>query len=339
MSQPGSALHILVPGLLGPMPGLDGMTGLPDLSGLERRLSRAHCESVAGRDFESTLFSLFGSPHSSGQDYPAAACRRIGDGAVADNHVWAELTPVFLRPDQDRLLLFDMEDLGLELEQSRALANLLRQHFSEEGWMLDVPATHRWYLRLDQVPRLQTRPLGDVLGRSISRFLPSGEDALRWHAILNEIQMLFTTCEINQAREACGKLPVNGVWVSGIGTLEGGENPGFSLVASDDVLLKGLATLHRVPQQDCLPESPQAGSLLLYDGLKRAVWQADPFAWLAGLSAFQVQLEQWARQLGKGGVERLLLYPCNGTRFELSRGNQRRFWRRRRSHVSRLDTD
>ena len=60
-----------------------------------------------------------------------------------------------------------------------------------------------------------------VHGQHADQFLPAGEGAARWHARMNEIQMLLNQCPINEAREARGEAAVNSVWFWGAGALPG----------------------------------------------------------------------------------------------------------------------
>ncbi len=53
-------LHLLVPGLLGPMPTLNQAGAPLDFKLLERLLARAHRVAHPGHDLESVLFRLFG---------------------------------------------------------------------------------------------------------------------------------------------------------------------------------------------------------------------------------------------------------------------------------------
>ena len=52
---------------------------------------------------------------------------------------------------------------------------------------------------------------GAVAGEDIDRFLPAGRDGKAWHAVMNEVQMLFHDHPVNVAREARG-IPVPDCW-------------------------------------------------------------------------------------------------------------------------------
>ncbi|MCG8427895.1 MAG: phosphoglycerate mutase [Chromatiales bacterium] len=332
-------LHIVAPGLLGPMKSAVDLEALPAIPVVERLLGRADQTPFAAADFEETLFQLFNISHSSDGDLPVAALNRLGDNLPADERYWLQINPVFLRPDQGRLLLFDSVDLDLSLDESQQLADAFRQHFAEQNWQLEVVTPHRWYLAMHSVPALQTSPIEQVFGRSIDHFLPRGEDALFWHGLMNEVQMLFHTVEVNQLREQRGKLPINGIWLSGGGILPPKPEASFDKVLTDNGLVWGLAQLSssqwdNLPTQGALPL--EGNQLCVYDDLLRPVLRADPYDWSDALECFNNWLEPLAAQLNNGQLKELLLYPCDGHRYRLTRGTLRRFWRRSTPLTTRL---
>ncbi|MES9966287.1 MAG: hypothetical protein ABW074_03350 [Sedimenticola sp.] len=325
MAMGSDTLHLLVPGLLGPMQNLDALHPLPKFPLLERLLSRADKVDVAGEDYESTLLPLWGVDTLQGQDRPTAALRRLGDGGEADERTWMQVSPVHLRADRDRLLLFDVEAFDFTMEEAEGLVSLFNQHFAEIGWQLEAPGVHRWYLSVNEPPAVTTHELSQVSGRNMDLFLPEGEGALNWHSLLNEVQMLFTTAEVNEQRERCGKLPVNGAWFSGIGPLPSIADTPYTYVCADDPLVSGLARMAGIdvrPVQEA-SVAGQGSGLAVYHALFPAVMRADPFEWSERLGEF----ERW---LPNVEGQKLRLYPCNGAAYEISAKGMRRFWRRKK---------
>ena len=47
--------------------------------------------------------------------------------------------PVHLRPDRDRLILFDSRNLGITHEEAGALVGLFNGHFAADGMRLQAP--------------------------------------------------------------------------------------------------------------------------------------------------------------------------------------------------------
>lgn len=328
-----NTVTLLVPGLLGPMPGWLQSSDTPRFPQLERWLGRADAEAVPGSDLSSTLCSLFGVERRPEGDLPVAALSRAGEGAAADGRCWIQVEPVCLRPDQSRLLLFDTLDFGFTLAEAEALGELFMAHFQDRDWILEVTSPQRWYLGVESVPALQTHPLGEVFGRNMDLFLPRGGERLAWHGVLNEVQMLFFDADVNRRREAAGRMPVNGLWFSGIGPLPGQVAAPFDRVCSDEPLARGLGIAAGIPQGALSPDRapPMAADhrLLLVDSrLQRPVWSADPQAWAEGLNRFQSWLGGWVEGVRHGAITELCIYPCDGSRRCLSRRTLRRFWRR-----------
>ncbi|MCF6353569.1 MAG: hypothetical protein L3J26_00450 [Candidatus Polarisedimenticolaceae bacterium] len=314
------------------MPGLKELGLKPSAPILERLLARAEVAEAAGDSFESTLFDLFGLPSEPNGDLPSAAVSRLAEGGEKDDAFWLHADPVFLKPTADRLLLFDAPMLDIRPEDADELAVLFNRHFAEDGWHIEAPHPNRWYLRLPTVPALTTTPLADVVGRNIDKYLPCGAEAGHWRSVLNEIQMLFHSADVNRQREAAHLLPVNGVWLSGGGTLPDSGKAGFSTVLADDALSQGLSRLsetecHALSLDRLVQRDGGDSCLVVYSSLLRTVLDADPQGWVSRLAEFELWAAALQRMLQKKEIGRLSLYPCNGQRFQIERPGLRRFWR------------
>jgi len=289
-----------------------------------------------------TLFDLFGMTTDKGKELPTAALSRLGDGAEPDSDYWLHADPVFLKPDGDRLLLFDAAHLEMRMQDAKGLVALFNEHFAEDGCYLEASTPARWYLRVPEAIDMVTSPLFDVVGRNIDAFLPKGPAAGRWHALLNEVQMLFHAAQDNRRREEERLLPVNSLWLSGGGALPHITNSPFSRVIADDSLTRGFAKSGRVACQS-LPESAEAigdesGELLVvYHHLQRSVVDSDPVGWQQGVEQLQSWLEPLLGTLGQKRLDALRLYACNGDSYCLDRVAWRRFWKRRKPLMSYLD--
>jgi len=334
----GVRIHLLVPGLLGPFPRAAGTDrSWPSLPHLATLLSRADCLPAA-LGIDGLLFSLFGYPQPADGDYPSGAVSRLADGYGPDEGFWLHAAPVFLRPDRDRVLLFDSAALEVSRREAEALASSIAEFFAEDGWTLQLGSPDRWYLGLAEAPRLLTKPLDEAVGRNMEPYLPRGPDAQEWRARLNEVQMLLHTHEVNEQREARGALPINGVWVWGGGPLPVPAPAPFRSVYAEDCLTVGLARLGGAPArsvpgglEELLSDGPEGELLVVIDRLQRSILDADVDAWelLAG------ELEErwfgplrWA--IRKGRAAELTLYPGEGPAYRIDRSRLRRFLRRTR---------
>lgn len=298
-----------------------------------------------GTDPVSVLLHSFGIEESADQDVPSAAFCRLADLPEADSAGYVmHADPVHLRPDRDRLLLFDSHHLALSRDESAAMIDLFNRHFADDGLRLEAGASGRWYLQVARPPLLCTTPLYAAVGRSISELLPTGEDASAWARFLNETQMLFHHAEMNRVREREGRPTLSAIWSWGGGRVPGVAPPSrYARVYASDALAQGLAVVTKVPfgpvpdDATRLLESAVCGPVLVvWDGLWRPVLDSDGAGWMVGLE----QLESWMVSLlgGRGGLGDAVarIYPCNGECLEVGAWGLRRFWRSPRAPTEEM---
>jgi hypothetical protein len=241
--------------LLSPLPlAADDRGALAGLPGFARILSRARAASMADSDLESALLDSFGVQRQ--RDWPVAPFSWLGDGGEAGSRYWLRADPVHLRAERDAVLLVDARHFPLEAESAAALIEALNAHFEADGLRFFAPNPTRWYIAVDRVPEIATASLRAATGRNIDPLLPKGADALAWHRWFNEVQMLFHSHPVNEAREAAGEPTVNSVWFWGGGVLPDALDPVFAGVWGDDPLARGLARASGVAWAS-LPESAE----------------------------------------------------------------------------------
>jgi hypothetical protein len=334
-----TGIDLLVPGLLGPIPNLGSTEPIPQLPSLEIALSRAHVSEAIHKEYTSTLFHLFGLNQNQPCDLPTAPYCRFGDGGPTDDRYWLQLSPVHLQPDGDGLLLFDTAHLDLSLDEAQQLAALVQEHFHDLHWKLELSDPQRWYLGLKSKPDLQTSPLTDVIGRNINSFLPKGGEAMEWHAILNELQMLLHSSKVNMLREGRGQLAINGLWPHGGGSYQRIEQPRYRGVYGDDPLLCGLAQAAGL-EYGALPEDSQelavddGRHLVVYSYLQRPVLDADLPGWIEAAEKFNRWLQPLLGSVQSKRSGELNIHPGNGRTYGLDGKLLRRFWRRKNALIS-----
>jgi hypothetical protein len=300
------------------------------LPALEQFLSRAYVESWPVKDFSGTMARLF---DVNLPEIPIAAITRQQDRGDSEKYYWLRADPVYLKADQDRLLLFDVDNLfALEQSEADSFINELNQYFSEENFIFSAVTPTRWYLRLNDDPEIKTTPLARLIGKHIEQGMPRGKNASLWRKYSNEIQMLLHQSAINTRREEKGLLPINSVWFWGAGKLPTITARPWVGVWSDEHLVRGLAQLnqtkiHPVPTDanTWLTQLTTAGEYLLttpalfrdLEEYNKTLYHLDQ-AWAAPLLS----------ALKRGIIDTVLIYPCQARVFCLTRQRARHWWRK-----------
>jgi hypothetical protein len=216
-------------------------------------------------------------------DWPVAPYTLLADGGAPEGHFWMRADPVHLSVGRDSLG-FDSFSLDVSRTEAEALVGTLNRHF---GGTLVFLSLHpeRWYVRLQKAPAVRTTPPSAARGHAIEESLPSGADAMRFHALMNEAQMLLHEHPVNTEREARGAPVVNSIWFWGGGALAAPGGRPFSIVFAENPLARGLALAAGVPERrlprsvgTMLSEFPGKGTaLVVLDSQRRAVLERDWF--------------------------------------------------------------
>lgn len=335
MTASAPTLHLYTPGLLDALtPSEVQSVSLPPLPSMARALARGRNEP-AEASLTQQLLHAFQLPADTG----IAALTHLGDGGHAAGLYWLRADPVHLQADQDRLLLFAGDALGLrtgEVDQLRAIFN---EHFGERGWRLETPLPQRWYLGIAEPPRMHAPAVDEVIGRDINHRLPDGEQGALWRAALNEAQMLLHTSPVNAERERRGELPVNSVWFWGGGAPAQPVARVWAGVCSDEALSRGLA-LHSATPAVLFPDTfarwleqaAETDYLAVTDRLQRAHLAGDLPQWREAVVALERDwLAPALQALRSGRMEALVWWPGGDSQVRLDRSALRRFWRRGRA--------
>lgn len=264
-------LNLLVPDLIWPEPAdaatFDGL----QCPVLETLLARAVLHRTppampvagtgmppaGGPAFESVLSVLFRqSPQA-----PFGTLRLLGEekgtGEAYPNG-WHCADPVHLRFHQERIILADASRLAIQPEEAAALVESLNREFAGRG-QFHMAHPERWYVRFNDDPATSEAPLSTVAGRRIL-MSPARDAATRaLRQIQNEIQMILHGHPVNQAREAQGLSPVNGIWLWGGGKLPLQSSADFDVAWSNLPLVRGLA---KFEERDVLPLPPDLAAVL-----------------------------------------------------------------------------
>src|SRR6267154_1675895 len=226
------------------------------LAAAEKLIARGRRKWIAPISPEAWLFGRFGVPRQ--RDWPVAPYTLLADGGAPERHYWMRADPVHLQVGRDSLGLSDSAAFDVSRAESEALVETLNHHFGQT--MLFYPLRPaRWYVRLEKAPDMQTTPAAAARGVAIDEKLPSGPDAMGFHALMNEVQMLLHEHPVNAEREARGEPALNSVWFWGAGGMVAAKDRPFSTVVGDDPLARGLALAAEIPVR---PLPKDAGSVL-----------------------------------------------------------------------------
>jgi hypothetical protein len=333
-------LTVVMPGLCGPVLDTSATDYLSDpLPALERLLSRARFLSEPAGDAERLLAKLF---HMSAADRivpPAGPLSWLADTGTRPTGFIMRADPVHLRADQSRLRLFDSTTFDLDAEEARELVAAFNDHFGGQSVRLYAPMPQRWYLALEEDPDLATMSPAQLAGRDIGEGLLQGKAAAQWHALLNEVQMLFHGHPVNRAREERGEPLVNSIWLWGGGWLPSRMTATVSEVFADSPMLRGLALLAGIPVRgipgnatELATEARSGLALVWLDRLERAACYGDMEAWSDGLRQLEVTwFEPLLELLQRGRIGVLALHIPGRGCYEITRRRLYAFWKLRRS--------
>lgn len=299
-------------------------------------------ESVAGRGLNETLFSLFGIKRFLDQDLPVGAVSLVGRGVDTGSACWAQVTPVHLLADMDRILLFRINPKDISNKKAEHYVELFNEYFKSYSLRLLMYEKDEWYLRLQKCPNLSTSDIESVAGKCIFDYLPAGKDGKKWRSFLNEVQMLFHQNSIDSDQPVSGDNRINGVWFSGVGCIPVARAE-YSSVYSNHPILTGLATLSDISHYS-VPQSlddvllPNGDTLVLIESLMDRVMDADIEGWISELCELDKITGQLLNTNRKTKSKEIFVYSCDGTKFKLKKTEHRiKLWSIRKIFRELLD--
>lgn len=299
-----------------------------DLTALEWLLARAQAAPLPVDTLEAWLCHAFGVGNQA-----IAPVTLQADGIEPGQYYWLRADPVHIQMQRDKMIL--RPEVALAADEAAQLCASLNGHFADQGLHFFAPHPQRWYLSLDSVPDIVTRTLAQVAGRNVHRHLPQGADALRWHQIFNEIQMLFYDHAVNVARAERGELPINSVWFWGGGQATTELSRPFTKIIADSPLAAAFAQAAGIPCM-ALPDELQpdrAGQnenlLIVWDGLRRSLQQGELHTWRDSVLRLERSCVALKRALRNGRLSQLTLDVLNagdGRSFVLTRAASWKLW-------------
>src|SRR3989338_4306275 len=286
IAHPTQIAPLSLEAMLCEMFGVPCQAAIPALDAPQRRVMASHpnLPPLAGEGANETLREFcVNAPIAP----VSAAFDGLGEGC------WLRADPVHLRLQRDQLVL--LPEVGVDADEAAQLCVALNEHFAGQGMEFFAPHPQRWYVRLDQLPGIETVPLSQAAGRNVHGLLPKGSEAARWHQVFNEIQMLLFAHPVNEARAARGELPVNSLWLWGGG---GNVSPqkNYDRISPEGggagVFATGAGIPHAGWPKRWRDEGDSGRQLMVWAGLRRALQQGDLSAWRVALQEFETGYAQ-----------------------------------------------
>jgi hypothetical protein len=304
-------------------------------------LGRSHAERFDALPYEGWLCQAFQVERQ--QDWPVAPLTLTIDGGESADAYWLRADPVHLKMQRERLLLIENGLFDLSVDDAQALVSSLNQHFAAESIAFYMKHPKRWYVNVPRQPKLVTRSMSEVAGNDVDRFLPTGEDALPWHRLFNEAQMVLHASAPSARRDERGEPAVNSVWFWGGGVQTRVRGQPYATVWSNDALAVALATLADIPVRDCPsgaeallseaagPGSEDSAHLIVVNELASATAHHDSAAWRERMSALETRwFAPIVRALRDGDVRRISVVVPGAVscwRFDAASRDLLKFWR------------
>lgn len=313
---------------------------LGDMPSLQLLLNR--CDSLLENKLESEahLLSRLGWQADENSDVPIAALEQLAEGGASESDAyWFRADPVNLQEDQNYLMMSYPSELNLDMEETQVLVDSINRHFTEDGWHIEAADSKRWYLKLDNHPHIQTTAAWRAVGKDVFNLMPVGDDSSQWHSWLMELQMLFFSHPVNEARVAQGQAAVSALWPWG-----GGELPVLS--ASSDYVLRGDSLFMQGVgrQSGCeikaladdmsavLDDIPlKSEQLIMLEQARSALQSGSLDNGLSVLNELEENIFQPLVALLKPGkLKRLMVIDTPGLVLDASAGGMKKWWRRRK---------
>lgn len=335
-------LHIILPGLFYSI-GDDAQNSALYPS-LVKLLSKATVVPNRPACFEGVLKSHFtGLPW---REIPAGALSALAHGVIdtSDKSNWLRADPAYLKADATSIYCLGNQHLDITEQERQALATSLNEFLNPEGIKL-YALNKTWVMSTPQTPNITTNALADVEGKSIDPMLPSGPDAVHWHKLLTECQMLLNQHPVNIARQEKGLLPVNSLWFWGNGRLPEHIEALFDCIYSDNKIMKGLSKVAKIPCYanpegfEALFDKMQANGYQMGAVIDSRIKRANNLTNIEQRKNILAMYEEkWfepiEQSLIDGSIKSVYIDACDGKRFLISKRHFKYFWRKNQEVVS-----
>ena len=220
-------------------PGAD----VPRLPALETMLARARRRPLSS----SPWVVLAKLAEGQAEDWPVGPVSAQGDLAAAPS-CCLRAEPLGMDAEQSGAFRLPARVLGITRSEADALAASFDATFGADGLKLVIARPQRWYLvQQDGFSAGEPWRGFDVPARALAadaRPAPPEPELCR---LLSEVELLFFSHPVNEARRDCGMPLIAGIHAWGGGRLHGPAAPGPHAPLAGEPYLAGLRRLGAIP--------------------------------------------------------------------------------------------
>jgi hypothetical protein len=203
---------------------------------LDRFLTIGHIQA-SKLSYEELICQLFGIKPS--LDYPLASIDYQKN--KVSYYLYAD--PVYLSLQRDTFFLEKNLTDDFKQNEIEDLCDALNKTFESDTQKFVLNHEGRLFIELTKRPEIKTTSISHIKPQSIELFMPQGDEAMAWHAFMNEIQMFLFDHIINNERSKRGALSANSIWFSGGGVLPQGILNPYAAIFSNAAFLKKLISI------------------------------------------------------------------------------------------------
>ena len=260
--------------------------------------------------------------------FPAGPCLVAAWNKEAPVGRWAGAAPVHLLTALDHLQLAAPVPLPLEPDESTTVVKDLNAQLAHRGFVLEEVAGRGWLCRCPD--DLDCHALEPVLaiGGNLRELMPTGRDASRVRAWMNEAQMVLHEHPVNLRRGERGLPAVNSVWLWGFGSAGVVQRLPEGVLLTDDDWLAGLARLLGADAREAngFAAALAGESPMIRLGLANAA----PPDRASALAALERQVFAPVRAALASGALHQASFLLGTATFEVTARARWQFWRRSR---------
>lgn len=192
-----------------------------DAPNLLRLMQACSIPSKTNADYKIEVYQQIWGKRFSLEKHYAAVCYKADFKKKVPENLYLA-SPINMESGLTSLTVAPHVIADIDESEWATMCNALNEHFAGQQWQFEYSENGRFYVsfpdgsvpeHLDNVEAILGQNLLDVMDT---------QGAIKWHASLNEIQMLLFSLPFNQQREANRQLMINGLWIWGGGesTLE-----------------------------------------------------------------------------------------------------------------------